>query len=103
MSDDNINNVHANEGITLPNNINATHDVSLTPLYINRSGRGNAPATSEYASTYRGMSYYGWSRFIRSLTQVYRAGSSSSVMSPSAYSTPVIPLSLRCLVSTNNE
>ena len=104
VSDDEGSDVaHANGGITLPGNANATHNIELSPFFLTHSGRGRDPYNSEYAIIWRGQGSYLWSNVSNAIAndRAYYLIADSNVL-PSFSYTRLYPFPLRCLVSTNN-
>ncbi len=102
VSDDNKDGTtNANVGVTLPEGLNATHNTSLSPLFLNRAGD-----TEIWPNT---AMWHGSSGLFSSKTACAERGAyyfqyEQAKVIPSNYwnSDRVSAWSLRCLVSTNN-
>ncbi len=97
----------ANKGATLPANPHATHDVELSPLFLDRVGyvelTNVITKLPTYVTPYRCEQGYASSRSSTNATYSYYAGFTLNILLPSSHAgdtTHGFPL--RCLVSTNN-
>ena len=90
-----------NQGFTLPGRTEATYDISLSPLFFNRSGETNLESGT--VILYQGSGAQFWAGSSRSgRTWAYIFNLSASLTSPSTNYYRYFGNSLRCLVSTNN-
>ena len=97
---------HANGGVTLPSGEKATNNIGLTPLFINYSGAlGNGMEDLYIVSRgHVGLVISSVASGSRAWLASYRLDAGDSTITPSMRNNPTTyPLSLRCLVSTNNR
>ena len=104
VSDDEVDDAHANIGVTMPSGKDATHNASLSPLFLTQTGRRNNTSDTESAMTWRGNNGYFLAKNLYSNSRAYllQINQGNNVY-PSTYGTSATPRSLRCLVSTNNR
>lgn len=105
VSDDEVDS--ENVGVTMPSNTDATHNASLSPLFLTRTGRRNNTSDTDNAITWRGNNGYFLTKNLYSNNRTHilqiNQGNHVSPSAHGAHATNVIPFSLRCLVSTNNR
>ena len=96
----------SNSGVTLPGTVNATHNISLSPLFLGYFGRvydyvvGNVWVK---VATGRGnIGIFRAATAAKSNDTTYRLWIGTHSLSPSDQNTRAWTYSLRCLVSTNN-
>ena len=101
MSDDDE---KLNQGVTLPEGRNATHNIGFSPFFINHDGYIDTNALRYYA---RGADFIMWSPIARISTIAYYIEVSTQIVYPTRYwnigNLNRQAFSLRCLVSTNNR
>ena len=92
-----------NDGVTLPGEQNATHNIYLPPFYINRGGQNyNLIVSWIPGITYRGTDSYLWSSSASDSGSAYRFYATNSKASLGIGVVHIRAIPLRCLVSTNN-
>ncbi len=94
MSDDD-----KKDGVTLPDGINSTHNVGLSPLFMLR---GAVILIGDTALINRALEGDLWSSISKNTRQAYRFIYFSGTLKPNDSYFRELSLSLRCLVSTNN-
>ena len=94
----------ANKGITLPNSSKATHNINLSPLFLDKIGFAIRGSTNGwiYIVDSRGADGYYWSSTRRSSSASYYASFNGLTVSPTTDAGSFSSYSLRCLVFTNN-
>ncbi len=102
VSDDDSGNSSANRGLTLPEEVGATHNAGFSPLYLTRSGNANGSNIGE-----RSLSNQLWSNIAHSFgTTVGYYANLQNINSQNTLPSLKFPrfyaYTLRCLVSTNN-
>ena len=104
VSDNNKNdNWNTNMGISLPNSIDATHNIGLSPLFANLIGRAAMSGDEESQIRWRGETGYLWSATSARISNYARFVTlDDETIAPSNHHPYTSGFSLRCLVSTNN-
>lgn len=92
----------ANLGATLPEDTSATHNIALSPLFVNRSGY-KQPA--EQNIMYRGLTGHLSSNnsSAKRKDTIYFFGTNALIVDPSNFQDGTWIFSLRCLVSITNS
>ncbi len=97
---------NANQGVTLPNGTDATHNIALSPLFIGRYGYGLPYDEKDINATIgsRGMASAIWSSSVFRENSAFFLNFADFVSTPSLFwaGDNISIYSLRCLVSTNN-
>lgn len=97
----------ANQGVTLPDSANVTHDIALSPLFMGRYGYGSPydEKNTNAAIGELGRASAIWSSSVYMENSAFFLNFANLVSTPSLYwgGDNVAIYSLRCLVSTNNR
>ncbi len=99
MSDDDK---KLNEGVTLPEAVNATYNASFSPFFLGRVGYR---AGDSAHLVRRGHELLAWPKTTQAKNWAYFLciGGNNSRSAPNPWTITSHALSLRCLVSTNNR